>query len=228
MTTNNNNSSSSNKDNHTPHTHTLVIHMPEAPEGKSLQEAKKALIMIHGRGALARDMLSLSRHLHLKDYAVLAPQATNNSWYPQSFMADTAQNEPWLSSAIDIIDQTVQKIIDAGIASKDIYFFGFSQGACLTLEYLARHPKRYGGAVAIIGGLTGPELNKDQYKGDFKETPVFLGTSNPDFHVPIQRVRDTQNVLRDMHAAVTLKEYTGMGHTINQDEIDQANHLIFH
>ena len=205
--------------------HTLDIHLPE--KGKSLQEAKKALIMIHGRGAAAEDMLALSNHLRVQDYAILAPQATNYTWYPNSFLVDTVQNEPWLSSAVDIIHQTVQKAIKAGIAQQDIYFFGFSQGACLTLEYMTRNAGRYGGAVAIIGGLIGHKLNKDQYKGDFKGTPIFIATSNPDFHVPIERVYATQNILTDMHAEVTLKEYAGMGHTINQEEIDLANQLIF-
>ena len=209
----------------TNHKHSLDLHMPA--KGKSLQEAQKALIMIHGRGAAAQDMLELSQHLRVQDYAILAPQATNYTWYPQSFMAETSQNEPWLSSAVDVIEQSVQKAVTAGIARQNIYFFGFSQGACLTLEYMARSAERYGGAVAIIGGLIGQKLNTNQYKGDFKGTPIFIATSNPDFHVPIERVYATQNILTDMHAEVTLKEYAGMGHTINQEEIDLANQLIF-
>ena len=207
----------------TNHQHPTDLHTAGTP----LQEAQKALIMIHGRGGSAEDMLSLAAYLHVQDYALLAPQAAHHSWYPQSFMAPVSQNEPWLGSAVQVIQQTVEKATAAGIAAEQLYFFGFSQGACLTLEFLARHAQRYGGAAAIIGGLTGQQINRDNYKGDFKETPVFIGTSNPDFHVPIERVYATQNILTEMHAVVTLKEYPGFGHSINQEEIDLANQLIF-
>lgn len=203
--------------------HTLNLHTAGTP----LSEAQKALIMIHGRGAAAEDILSLSAHLKVQDYALLAPQATGNTWYPHSFMAPAAQNEPWLSSAVEQIGQVVAQVINAGITEENIYFFGFSQGACLTLEFLARHARRYGGAAVIIGGLIGREIDRGNYKGDFQSTPVFIGTSNPDFHVPIERVYATQNILQEMNAAVTLKEYPGFGHSINQDEIDQANKILF-
>lgn len=203
--------------------HTLDLYH----SGEDVDKAKKALIMLHGRGAAARDILTLAAHLNVKDYALIAPQATGNTWYPLSFMAAAEQNEPWLSSAIEVVSQTVDKVIKAGIQPENIYFFGFSQGACLTLEFLARHARRYGGAVAIIGGLIGEQINRTHYKGDFKATPVFIGTSNPDFHVPIARVYTTQNIFREMNADVYLKEYPNFGHTINQDEIEQANKLVF-
>lgn len=195
--------------------------------GKSLNEAEKVLIMIHGRGGSAQDIVSLSQHLNVKDYALLAPQATNGTWYPFSFMAPVEQNEPWLSSAVETVEKTVQTALDAGIKAENIYFFGFSQGACLTLEFLARNAQKFGGAVAIIGGVIGEKIDRENYKGDFAQTPIFLGTSNPDFHVPVERVYATANILKEMNADVTEKIYANFGHSINQEEIEWANALIF-
>lgn len=195
--------------------------------GKSLNEAEKVLIMIHGRGGSAQDIVSLSQHLNVKDYALLAPQATNGTWYPFSFMAPVEQNEPWLSSAVETVEKTVQTALDAGIKVENIYFFGFSQGACLTLEFLARNAQKFGGAAAIIGGVIGEKIDRENYKGDFAQTPIFLGTSNPDFHVPVERVYATANILKEMNADVTEKIYANFGHSINQEEIEWANALIF-
>lgn len=195
--------------------------------GKSLNEAEKVLIMIHGRGGSAQDILSLSQHLNVDDYALLAPQATNGTWYPFSFIAPTEQNEPWLSSAIETVEKTVQTALDSGIKAENIYFFGFSQGACLTLEFLARNAQRFGGAVAIIGGVIGEKIKRENYKGDFAQTPIFLGTSNPDFHVPVERVYATANILKEMNADVTEKVYANFGHSINQEEIELANSIVF-
>lgn len=195
--------------------------------GKSLNEAEKVLIMIHGRGGSAQDIVSLSQHLNVKDYALLAPQATNGTWYPFSFMAPVEQNEPWLSSAVEMVGKTVQTALDGGIKSENIYFFGFSQGACLTLEFLARNAQKFGGAAAIIGGVIGEKIDRENYKGDFAQTPIFLGTSNPDFHVPVERVYATANILKEMNADVTEKIYANFGHSINQEEIEWANALIF-
>ena len=195
--------------------------------GKSLNEAEKALITIHGRGGSAQDILSLAQHLNVTDYAILAPQATNGSWYPLSFIAPVEQNEPWLSSALKTVGATVKSALDAGIKAEDIYFFGFSQGACLTLEFLARNAQRFGGAVAIIGGVIGDKINRENYKGDFDQTPIFLGTSNPDFHVPVERVYATANILKEMNADVTEKVYANFGHSINEEEIELANSLVF-
>ena len=195
--------------------------------GKSLNEAEKALITIHGRGGSAQDILSLAQHLNVEDYAILAPQATNGSWYPLSFIAPVEQNEPWLSSAIQTVGATVKSALDVGIKAEDIYFFGFSQGACLTLEFLSRNAQRFGGAVAIIGGVIGDKINRENYKGDFDQTPIFLGTSNPDFHVPVERVYATANILKEMNADVTEKVYANFGHSINEEEIELANSLVF-
>lgn len=195
--------------------------------GKKLSEADKVLIMIHGRGGGAEDILFLASHLSVDDFALLAPQATNRTWYPYSFMAPPKENEPWLSSALSLLQEVVEDVERAGIPSSNIYFLGFSQGACLTLEFVTRNAKQYGGVVAFTGGLIGDKIYPENYKGSFNGTPVFIGSSDPDMHVPVERVYATANIMRDMQADVTEKVYHNMGHTINQDEIDQANRLIF-
>lgn len=195
--------------------------------GKSLKEAEKVLIMIHGRGANAHDILGVASHLNVSEYALLAPEATNNTWYPHSFMAKTKQNEPWLSSALDLLKEMVDDIIKQGIITQNIYYLGFSQGACLTLEFVARHAQRYGGVVALTGGLIGDTINKENYSGNFNGTPIFLGTGNPDWHVPVQRVNESADILEKMNAKVHLQVYEGRPHTISQDEIEEANNLIF-
>ena len=189
--------------------------------------ARKALIMLHGRGSNAEDILSLAMDLNVKDYLLAAPQATLNSWYPNSFLAPPADNEPWLSSALDLIDKIVAGIVKQGMEKVNIYFLGFSQGACLTLEYVTRHAAGYGGIVAFTGGLIGDKIYPANYSGHFDDTPAFIGSGNPDFHVPVERVHATGNILRSMGADLTEKIYDNMGHTINQDEINQANELIF-
>lgn len=195
--------------------------------GTPLDQAKKALIMIHGRGGTAEDIIEVSKYLNVPDFAVVAPQAYNNSWYPLSFMAPPKQNEPWLSSALDLLKEVEIELNSHGITSENIYFFGFSQGACLTLEYIMRNAKRYGGAVAIIGGLIGETINTGDYIKDFDETPVFIGTSNPDPHVPLERVERTAELLKYKNANVKLKVYENSGHTILQEEIEIANDFIF-
>lgn len=193
--------------------------------GKELKEAQRALIMLHGRGSTAKNILSLSSYLSVDDYALIAPQATNNTWYPYSFLEPPAHNEPWLSSAIALLDEIVADVART-IAKKNIYFLGFSQGACLTLEFVTRNAQRYGGCIAFTGGLIGDKIYTGNYKGDFQNTPVFVGSSDPDPHVPVQRVHDTVNILKSMNAAVTAKIYERMGHTINQDEFDHANEIL--
>jgi phospholipase/carboxylesterase len=195
--------------------------------GKKLAEAKKVLIMIHGRGGSAEDILSLANHLQVNDFALLAPQAANHSWYPYSFMVPISQNEPWLSSALSLLKEMVNDVIAQGIAEDNIYFTGFSQGACLTLEFVARNATKFGGVVAFTGGLIGDRIYPENYKGDFKNTPIFIGSSNPDPHVPVERVHATTNILKAMNAIVTEKIYENMGHTIISDEIDLANKLVF-
>ena len=196
-------------------------------QGKELTEASNVLIMVHGRGADAQDILGIASHLNVKDFALLAPQATNHTWYPYSFLSLPAQNEPWLSSALSLLNELVGDVISKGIKTENIYFLGFSQGACLTLEFVTRNATRYGGVAAFTGGLIGDKIYSENYTGDFAGTPIFMGSSDPDPHVPVQRVNETEAILLRMNASVTKKIYKGLGHTINEDEIDQANKLIF-
>lgn len=195
--------------------------------GTELNNAKKVLIMIHGRGGSAEDMLSLAQSLHVKDYALLAPQATHNTWYPYSFMMPPSRNEPWLSSALEILRQAVDGVIQEGIDTENIYFTGFSQGACLTLEFLARNGAKWGGAAAFSGGFIGDKIYKENYQGNFDKTPLFISSSNPDPHIPLERVYDSIEILMDMQAEVTEKIYDNKGHFISQDEIDRANKIVF-
>lgn len=195
--------------------------------GKTLDQATKALILLHGRGASADDILSISTYLDVREFALIAPQATGNTWYPYSFMMPPAQNEPWLSSALSLIKELVTDLNTKGVESDHIYFAGFSQGACLTLEFVARNATKYGGVAAFTGGLIGDKIYTENYKGDFKNTPVFVGSSNPDPHIPVERVHASTKILKDMNADVTEKIYNNMGHTINDDEIKNVNTLIF-
>lgn len=195
--------------------------------GKQTGEATKALVMIHGRGGSADDILSLAKYLPVTDFALFAPQATNNTWYPYSFLAPPKENEPWLSGALAVIKDTVADIQAEGIPPENIYFLGFSQGACLTLEFVTRNATRYGGVAAFTGGLIGDTIYEENYTGDFGGTPVFIGTSDPDPHVPVERVNASAEILSKLHAAVTKKVYKNMGHTISEDEINTVNELIF-
>ena len=195
--------------------------------GQPLATATHVLILLHGRGGSAADILSLASHLQVADFALLAPQAVQKSWYPNSFLAPPVQNEPWLSVALATLFDLVGSLEKQGIRKENMYFLGFSQGACLTLEFVARNAARYGGVVAFTGGLIGDKIYPENYTGAFAETPVFIGTSDPDFHVPVERVRASAALLSRMGARVTETIYPNMGHTISQEEIKQANELIF-
>jgi phospholipase/carboxylesterase len=195
--------------------------------GKQTGEATKALVMVHGRGGSAEDILGLAKYLPVNDFALFAPQATNNTWYPYSFLTAPKDNEPWLSGALAVLKDTVADVQAEGIKTENIYLLGFSQGACLTLEFVTRNATKYGGVVALTGGLIGDKIYEQNYAGDFAGTPVFIGTSDPDPHVPVERVHATAEILSGMHAQVTKKIYKNMGHTISQDEINLVNELIF-
>ncbi|MGE8339467.1 MAG: alpha/beta hydrolase [Flavobacterium sp.] len=196
-------------------------------DGIPLNEAKKALILIHGRGASAHDILSIAKHLKVDDFALVAPQAENRTWYPYSFLAPLNENEPSFSKSLEAIHKVVVAIQQNGIEKENIYFLGFSQGACLALEFTTRNAAKYGGIVAFTGGLIGDQVYENHYSGNFENTPVFIGTSDPDFHVPVERVHATEELMEKMGADVTKKIYPNMGHTISQDEINCANALIF-
>lgn len=195
--------------------------------GAPIDQAKKAIIMIHGRGASANSILSLADHLSLPgNMAIFAPQATNHSWYPHSFMAPVDSNEPALSSALALISELVDDITKQGIEKKDIYFIGFSQGACLTLEYVARHGGQYGGVMAFTGGLIGQTLITSSYSGDFAKTPVLITTGDPDPHVPVSRVEETVAQFTNMNADVLFKVYKDRPHTVTQQELELAEQHV--
>lgn len=189
-------------------------------------EAKKALIMVHGRGGSAADILTLAPHLEVDDFALLAPQAPEFTWYPYSFLAPPAKNEPSLSASLKTLEETVKKTEEAGISRENIYFLGFSQGACLALEFVTRNATRWGGVIAFTGGLIGDKVYEENYTGDFGSTPVFIGTSDPDPHVPVERVRATTAILQKMNASVMEQIYPFMGHTITGEELRLANRWV--
>jgi predicted esterase len=182
--------------------------------------------MVHGRGADAQDILSLAPQLARPGFAYLAPEAAGNTWYPNSFLAPIASNEPYLSSALALLDTLVAQVVAAGIPLERTMLLGFSQGACLTLEYAARHAQRYGGVVGWTGGLIGPDDTPRDYAGSLAGTPVFLGCSDADFHIPKPRVDLTAAVLQQLGGAVTKRIYPNMGHTVNQDEVDFVREMM--
>jgi predicted esterase len=199
---------------------------PVRYSGKPLSEAAGAVILLHGRGGSADDILSLARELYLPALAYLAPQAAGNSWYPNSFLAPIAQNEPWLTSALRKVEATLEMANDAGISADRIVLAGFSQGACLATEFVARHPRRYAGLIAFTGGLIGPPGADLTHTGDLAGTPAFFGSGDPDPHVPWQRVEQSRRILDEMGAAVTSRRYPNRPHTISGEEIDIARNLI--
>lgn len=188
--------------------------------GEPVSRARAAMLMVHGRGASADDILSLSNNLDQPGFAYFAPQAAGNTWYPNRFLVPLTKNEPWLSSALAFVEEVLTEITNAGIPAEQIMLLGFSQGACLALEFAARNARRYGGIVGLSGALIGPDGTPRDYKGSLAGTPVFLGCSDVDFHVPKERVDQTADVLKNLGAEVTKRLYPNMGHTVNQDEID--------
>lgn len=199
---------------------------PVATAGQPLVQARAAMILIHGRGATAPGILELAGVLHHPDFAYLAPQARAGTWYPYSFLAPLNQNEPGLSSALQVIAELVTQVEQAGIAGERIVLAGFSQGACLACEFVARHARRYGGLLAFSGGLIGPPGTPRAYPGTLAGTPVFLGSSDPDPHIPVARVHETAAVLEALGGAVTKQLYPGMGHTIIQGEIEIGQTIL--
>ena len=199
---------------------------PVSHVGAPLETAAGAVILLHGRGASAGDILSLANSMYSPKLAYLAPQANRNAWYPYSFLAPREENEPWLSSALGKVESVVQSVNVAGIPSSRIVLCGFSQGACLATEFVASHPQRYAGLIAFTGGLIGPPEMDLTHSGDLAGTPVFMGSGDPDPHVPWQRVQDSAGILTSMGAIVTARRYTGRPHTVSADELAFAKQLI--
>ena len=193
---------------------------PTLIRGERLSQARAAMLMVHGRGATAEDILSLAGELNQPGFAYLAPQAAGNTWYPNRFLVPLDENEPWLSSALSFVGDIYSQIINAGLPPERVMLLGFSQGACLTLEFSARNARRYGGIVGLSGALIGPDDAPRDYKGSLEATPVFLGCSDVDFHVPKERVDQTAEVLRRLGGEVTKRLYPNMDHSVNLDEIN--------
>tara|TARA_R100001143_G_scaffold63588_2_gene72814 strand:- start:69876 stop:70547 length:672 start_codon:yes stop_codon:yes gene_type:complete len=197
-----------------------------ATAGTSASEAKAAMILIHGRGASAESILTLGNEFDTTKLHYVAPQADQFTWYPYSFLAPTKQNEPGLSSGLQAIFDILSDLEKNGIPKEKIIIAGFSQGACLATEFAARHPARYGGVVALSGGLIGDAVTADNYNGSLDHTPYFVGCSDVDPHIPVERVHESADVMEKLGAIVTKKIYPGMGHTVNEDEITNAKKII--
>lgn len=197
-----------------------------AASGAPLARAKAAVVMLHGRGASAQSMLSFADAFAQPDIAYLAPQAPDSTWYPYSFLAPFAQNEPALSRSLSTVGGTLGILADQGFGPQRVVLIGFSQGGCLALEYAARNACRYGGLVGLSAGLIGPPGTPRNYPGSLSGTPVFVGCSDSDAHIPLARVHETAEVLRRLGGDVTERIYPGMGHTINDDEVKQIRRVL--
>ncbi|MFD2573966.1 alpha/beta hydrolase [Spirosoma soli] len=206
-----------------------MIHNPNniRTAGKPLEEASKVMVMVHGRGGSAQDILSLSQYIEDEDFAFIAPEATNNTWYPYSFIRPLEENEPSLSSALQVLASLRARLqSDFNFKPPQIHWFGFSQGACLMLEFVARNAMEYGGVFGLSGGLIGPPGTPRRYDGSFNKTPIFLGCSDTDSHIPKERVLESEAVFQVMGADVTTKLYPNFPHSINEDELKIVNLLI--
>jgi predicted esterase len=199
--------------------------MPVLEAGEALGKARAAMILVHGRGATAADIMTIGAELIHPGFAYFAPQAAGNQWYPYPFTAPLESNEPDLSSALGVLDALLAKV-EATIPAQRVILLGFSQGACLTLEFAARHARRYGGVVGLSGGLIGPDGTPRDYPGSFEGTPAFFGCSDVDPHIRRDRVEEAAAVFGRMDARVTSRLYPGMGHTVSTDEIESVRAIV--
>lgn len=199
--------------------------VPVFREGPPLAEATAAAILLHGRGGSAADVLGLARALEEPRLACLAPQAAGHAWYPESFLAPIERNEPWLSSALALIHRLLDTLSEAGIPAQRTLLLGFSQGACLALEFAARNGARYGAVAGLAGGLIGAPGTPRDYPGSLDGTPVFLGCGDRDPFVPLERFEETASVLAGLDAGVTKRIYPGMGHLVNEDELGHVRRM---
>ena len=200
--------------------------MPIELAGAPVDQARAAMILLHGRGASAEDILSLAREFDAPDVAFIAPQAANATWYPNRFIAPVAGNEPWLSSALQVVADLMAQLQTAGLPASRTFLLGFSQGGCLALEYAARNAHQYAGVVGLSAALIENGDQSRQYPGSLAGTPVFLGCSDADFHIPASRVDRSAQILTSLGGAVDKRIYPGLGHTVNQDELDAVQALL--
>jgi len=194
--------------------------------GAPLGEARAAAVLLHGRGSNAADMLGLAEEFGQRDIAYLAPEAPGHTWYPYSFLAPFTQNEPHLANALATVHATLERLAQDGFPPERAALIGFSQGGCLALEYVARHAKRYGAVAGLSAGLIGPPGTPREYAGSLAGTPVFLGCSDIDSHIPLARVHESRDVFEKLGAEVAERIYPGMGHTVNADEVAQVTKLL--
>ena len=199
---------------------------PIVRRGPAPAEARLAVVLIHGRGDSAAGILGLAGEFNLDDVAWIAPQAAGHTWYPYSFLAPMDQNEPGLSSGLSVLAELVRSLADEGVGAERLVLMGFSQGSCLAQEFAARNARRYHAIVGLSGGLIGPPGTPRDYGGTFDETPVFLGCSDVDPHIPVERVHESAEVFERMAATVDARIYRGMGHTVNADEISAVSELL--
>ena len=199
---------------------------PVLTAGEPLDRAQAAMIMVHGRGATAESILTLADELAQPCFIYFAPQAAGDTWYPNSFLAPIPSNEPGISSGLAVIAGLLDHLAEAGIPAERTMLLGFSQGACLSLEFTARHARRYGGVAGLSGGLIGPDGTPRDYAGSLAGTPIFLGCSDVDFHIPKERVEHSAEVLQRLGGEVTTRLYPGMGHLVNQDEINFVRKMM--
>jgi predicted esterase len=207
-------------------TNQIHIEQPVLRGGVSLDQAKSVMILLHGRGASAEDIMSLANEFPQDRRAFLAPQAADYTWYPFRFIEPIEHNEPWLSSALEKVNRLMKQSENAGIPASKIILAGFSQGACLALEYAVRNARRFGGIIGFSGGLIGPPGTLWDFPGSLEKTPVFLGCDQNDFHIPRERVEETARILSSRQAEVTMEFYPDLGHSINMDEIQTSRALI--
>ena len=199
---------------------------PILSRGPSPADARAVAILVHGRGASAEDILSLTHELRPKDVAYLAPEAASRTWYPYSFLAPLEQNEPGISSGLRVIEGLVEQVARQGVPPQSVLLIGFSQGACLSLEFAARRPQRYKGVVGLSGGVIGPPGTRHALSGSMDGTPVFLGCSDIDPHIPLARVHETAALFRSLGASVDERIYPRMGHTVNRAELEAIDALL--
>lgn len=199
---------------------------PIRTAGTPLADARVAAVMIHGRGAAAENILTLVPALETEGVAFLAPQAAGGTWYPYGFMSPIEQNEPGITSGLRAIGRVLDRVTGAGIPLERTMLLGFSQGACLATEFVARNARPYAGLASLSGGLIGPVGTRRDYAGSLDGTKVFLGCSDVDAHIPAERVRESADILRRMDGEVTMRLYPGMGHLINDDEIAEVQGML--
>lgn len=209
------------RDLHDPHAHAAVYR-----EGVALADARAVVVLAHGRGADAADILGLAQHFAVPSVAYVAPEAAGGAWYPARFLAPLEHNQPWLDSALRLFGNVVETVRAAGVPDERIVLGGFSQGACLALEYAARHATRFGGVLAFAGGLIGPEGLVRADTGRFDGTPVFIGVGDQDAHIPVARAQHAADVLTALGATVDLRVYRGVPHTVIPDQIDAARAML--